>query len=111
MEQFFQSASTWLHSQLTLWVAIGLFGQSMFMMRFVFQWIYSERAKMSVVPEIFWYFSLSGGMIVLAYAIHKQDLVFIVSQSLGLLIYLRNIHLIWSNKNRQKLTPTPAAAE
>lgn len=71
------------------------------MMRFIFQWIHSERAKQSVVPEIFWYFSLFGGLIVLAYAIHKQDIVFIVSQGLGSLIYMRNIQLIWQNKRKE----------
>ncbi len=100
MDQLLHQLMAWLQTQITLWVAIGLLGQSLFMMRFLFQWIYSERAKQSVVPEIFWYFSLGGGLIVLAYAIHKKDLVFIVSQSLGTFIYLRNIQLIWRQKRK-----------
>lgn len=88
----------WLQTKFTLWVFIGLFGQALFMMRFVFQWIYSERAKQSIVPEIFWYLSLSGGLIVLTYAIHQEDIVFILSQSLGSVIYIRNIQMIWQRK-------------
>ncbi len=76
------------------WVAFGLFGQLLFTGRFLVQWIASERAKRSVVPIAFWYFSISGGMILLAYAIYRQDPVFILGQSMGLFIYLRNLWLI-----------------
>ena len=72
----------------------------MFMMRFIMQWIYSERARRSIVPEVFWYFSLLGGALLLAYAIHRTDPVFIAGQSLGLLIYSRNIYFIWREKKR-----------
>ncbi|MDD3029023.1 MAG: lipid-A-disaccharide synthase N-terminal domain-containing protein [Alphaproteobacteria bacterium] len=89
-----QNLVSWLSAHLTLWTFIGLFGQSMFMMRFVVQWIASERAKQSIVPNIFWYFSLAGGMIVFVYAVHQQDLVFMLGQGLGLFIYLRNIYFI-----------------
>ncbi len=81
------------------WVLIGLGGQAMFMMRFVMQWIASERAKKSVMPEIFWYFSLTGGIILFAYALHQQDIVFILGQGLGLFIYLRNIWFIHKHKS------------
>jgi lipid-A-disaccharide synthase-like uncharacterized protein len=100
-----QNIAEWLHlkelladPRQTIWVLVGFFGQFMFMMRFVYQWIASERAKRSVVPEIFWYFSLGGGLIVFAYAIHKQDPVFIVGQGLGVFIYLRNIYFVWRHK-------------
>jgi lipid-A-disaccharide synthase-like uncharacterized protein len=83
-----------------MWVAIGFFGQFMFMMRFVSQWIASERAKKSVMPEIFWYFSLGGGLIVFVYALHKKDPVFILGQGLGVFIYLRNIYFIWRHKGQ-----------
>ena len=76
----------WFIGQLNVWALIGFFGQSMFFMRFVCQWIASEREKKSVMPEVFWYFSLGGGLIVLAYAIHKQDIVFIFGQGLGVFI-------------------------
>ena len=104
METLFASFVSWLHTQLNLWVAVGLFGQGLFMMRFIVQWIHSERVKQSVIPEAFWYLSLGGGLIVLAYAIHKQDLVFILSQALGSLIYIRNIQLIWREKRRTRVT-------
>ena len=80
------------------WIVVGFVAQFMFMMRFVMQWIYSERAKRSIVPEVFWYFSVAGGVMLLAYAIHRTDPVFIAGQSLGLFIYGRNIYFIWREK-------------
>ncbi|MGB3146645.1 MAG: lipid-A-disaccharide synthase N-terminal domain-containing protein [Paracoccaceae bacterium] len=77
-----------------LWVLFGLFGQLMFTGRFLVQWIASERAKRSVMPVLFWYFSLAGGAVLLAYAIYRKDPVFILGQSLGVFIYLRNLWLI-----------------
>lgn len=84
----------WISAHFSLWTLIGLFGQAMFMMRFVVQWIASEKAKQSVMPHIFWYFSLGGGLIVFVYAIHQEDLVFMLGQGLGVFIYLRNIYFI-----------------
>jgi lipid-A-disaccharide synthase-like uncharacterized protein len=80
------------------WVLIGFLGQFFFMMRFVVQWVHSERLKKSVVPVAFWFFSLGGGSILLIYAIHQADPVFIVGQGLGLVIYLRNLALIFGTK-------------
>ena len=74
-----------------LWLGIGLLGQSLFFMRFLVQWIASERQRVSVVPRAFWYFSLLGGMTLLAYAIHQRDFVFTMGQALGLVIYGRNL--------------------
>jgi lipid-A-disaccharide synthase-like uncharacterized protein len=76
------------------WLAVGFFGQGLFSMRFIVQWLKSEKLKRSVVPLAFWYFSLAGGVTLLAYAIHRGDPVFIVGQALGLVIYLRNVWLI-----------------
>lgn len=76
------------------WVAFGLLGQLMFTGRFLVQWIASERAKKSVVPVIFWYFSMAGGLILLAYAVYRKDPVFVLGQSLGVFIYARNLWLI-----------------
>ncbi len=89
-----QNVFTWLSHSFSWWEVVGLFGQTLFMMRFIVQWIASERAKHSVIPNIFWYFSLGGGLIVLAYAIHKQSLVFILGQLPGVFVYSRNIYLI-----------------
>ncbi len=102
MEHLLSAIGGFISAHITLWTLIGLFGQSMFMMRFVLQWIYSEKAGRSVVPEVFWYFSLVGGLIVLAYAIHKADVVFILGQATGLIIYLRNIHFIWREKKAKQ---------
>jgi lipid-A-disaccharide synthase-like uncharacterized protein len=58
------------------------------------QWIASERRKRSVVPNAFWYFSIGGGLTLLAYAIYRQDPVFIIGQGAGLLVYARNLWFI-----------------
>ncbi len=76
------------------WVVFGVFGQLMFMGRFLVQWIASERARRSYVPVAFWYFSIGGGVILFAYAVHRADPVFILGQSLGIFIYARNLWLI-----------------
>ena len=81
-----------------IWLGIGLAAQLMFSMRFIVQWVASERARQSIVPEVFWYFSFMGGALLFAYAIYRMDPVFILGQGMGLLIYARNIDLIWQNK-------------
>ena len=83
-----------------IWVMVGLGGQIMFMMRFLIQWIVSEREKRSVIPISFWYFSIGGAAILLAYAIWRQDPVFILGQSLGFFIYARNLWLIFAERRR-----------
>ena len=94
----------WLHDvfvkQLDFWVILGFVAQFFFMMRFVVQWIASERAKASVVPVAFWFFSLFGGFLLLVYAVQREDPVFIIGQALGLLIYVRNLMLISKSKDR-----------
>ncbi|MBV53460.1 MAG: hypothetical protein CL816_05260 [Coxiellaceae bacterium] len=86
----------------TLWIGIGLLGQVMFSARFLIQWLASERVKQSIVPDLFWYFSLSGGLILLAYAIHKKDPVFILGQGTGILIYSRNLYFIYRQRMMRK---------
>ncbi len=78
----------------SLWLGIGFLGQALFSARFILQWIVSERRRQSVTPVAFWYFSLAGGVILLAYAIHRRDTVFIVGQAMGLVVYVRNLMLI-----------------
>jgi lipid-A-disaccharide synthase-like uncharacterized protein len=78
----------------SLWLAIGLLGQAMFSARFLVQWIVSERRRQSVVPIHFWYFSIGGGLTLLAYAIYRTDPVFILGQGAGLFVYCRNLYLI-----------------
>jgi lipid-A-disaccharide synthase-like uncharacterized protein len=76
------------------WLAVGFLAQLMFSMRFIVQWIASERARRSIVPETFWYFSMVGGAMLFAYAIYRLDPVFMLGQGMGLLIYARNIYFI-----------------
>ena len=83
----------------TTWVAIGLTGQVFFTMRFVVQWIATERNKRSVIPGSFWYFSIAGSLILLCYSIHRRDPVFILGQAFGMTVYLRNVHFIRREKS------------
>ena len=78
----------------TVWIAIGFFGQALFFGRLLIQWIVSERQAESRMPVAFWYLSLVGGLITLAYAIYRRDPVFIAGQSIGALVYVRNLMLI-----------------
>ena len=77
-----------------IWLAIGFLGQGLFFGRWVVQWITSERKSESQIPIAFWYMSLVGGLITLAYAIYRKDPVFIVGQSVGAVVYVRNLVLI-----------------
>jgi lipid-A-disaccharide synthase-like uncharacterized protein len=77
-----------------LWLGIGLLGQAMFSARFLIQWIVSERRRESVIPVPFWYFSIAGGLTLLAYAIYRQDPVFILGQGAGVFVYARNLYFI-----------------
>ncbi|MFN7273137.1 MAG: lipid-A-disaccharide synthase N-terminal domain-containing protein [Gammaproteobacteria bacterium] len=88
------------NSETLAWIVVGFMGQALFSARFIVQWLASERVKRSIVPRAFWYFSLAGGVTLLAYAIHKRDPVFIAGQGLGLFVYLRNIYLIHSGRQQ-----------
>jgi len=83
------------------WLVFGFAGQAMFSMRFLIQWIASERQHKSVVPVMFWWFSLAGGGLLLAYALHRGDPVFVVGQGAGVLIYVRNLMLLRKGQNAQ----------
>ena len=85
----------------SLWLAIGFLGQALFSMRFIVQWITSERAGRSVTPVTFWYFSLAGGLVLLSYAIHRRDPVFITGQAMGLLVYVRNLQMIARERRKR----------
>lgn len=76
------------------WVILGLVAQAIFFTRFLIQWLASERARQSVIPVAFWYLSLGGSLLLLIYSIHVRDPVFILGQSTGSVIYIRNIVLI-----------------
>ena len=87
------------------WLAIGFIGQAMFSARFLVQWLSSERLKKSVVPSAFWYFSIAGGVTLLAYALHRRDPVFIVGQGAGLLIYFRNLQFLRRARTQARKAP------
>lgn len=81
-----------------IFLIIGFIGQGLFSMRFIIQWLASEKAKKSVIPFSFWIFSLLGSIFLLIYAIYKKDPVFILGQAPNVLIYSRNIYLIKKNR-------------
>ncbi|QXT38984.1 lipid-A-disaccharide synthase N-terminal domain-containing protein [Gymnodinialimonas ceratoperidinii] len=82
---------TWLEFW---WVTLGFLAQAVFASRFIVQWIASEREGRSYVPVSFWYLSMFGGVLMLAYAVYRQDPVFILGQATGVIVYARNIVLI-----------------
>lgn len=81
-----------------IWLCIGFAGQALFSMRFLIQWITSEKHKKSVIPVSFWYFGIVGSITLCIYAIHKKDPVFILGQSTGVFIYMRNLYFIRKEK-------------
>ena len=84
--------------QLNWWILLGYVGQALFAMRFIVQWIASERAGRSVIPVAFWFFSIGGGVLLFVYALYIRDPVFILGQGLGLFVYLRNVYFIFRER-------------
>ena len=78
-----------------IFLIIGFVGQGLFASRFIVQWIYSEKKGESSIPVVFWYLSIFGGLGLLTYAIFRKDPVIILGQSFGIIIYLRNLILIY----------------
>ncbi len=87
----------------TLWLIIGFAGQALFASRFIVQWLISEKKGKSVIPIAFWYLSISGGLLLLTYAIWRKDPVFILGQSMGVFIYTRNLMLIYRERRNSRL--------
>jgi lipid-A-disaccharide synthase-like uncharacterized protein len=87
-----------------VWMTLGFAGQVVFGSRFVLQWLVSEYKKKSHIPVAFWYLSLVGSIILLAYSIHKKDPIFILGFSLNAVIYIRNLHLIYKHKQTGEVT-------
>jgi lipid-A-disaccharide synthase-like uncharacterized protein len=81
-----------------LWLALGIFGQLLFAMRFIVQWLVSEKEGRSVIPLAFWFFSIGGGAITLVYGLYRREPVIIMGQALSLFIYARNLILIGRDK-------------
>jgi lipid-A-disaccharide synthase-like uncharacterized protein len=85
---------------------LGLVGQGAFSMRFLIQWIQSEKEKKSVIPISFWYMSLIGSLLLLIYALIRMDPVFILGQSFGFIVYIRNIYLIKHAEKLKNIRPS-----
>lgn len=84
----------------SMWLGVGFVGQLFFTSRFLVQWIVSERRRESVIPLVFWWLSLGGGATLLSYAIWRQDPVFILGQGMGLVVYFRNLALIYGRREK-----------
>ena len=81
-------------TRLDWWVLLGFVAQAFFTMRFVVQWLASERVGKSVIPLAFWWFSIGGGLLLLVYALYRRDPVFILGQGFGVFVYLRNLQFV-----------------
>src|ERR1044071_8035979 len=80
--------------QLDCGVLLGFAAQAFFTMRFVVQWLASEKAGKSVIPLAFWWFSIGGGLLLFVYALYRRDPVFIARQGFGVFVYLRNLYFV-----------------
>jgi lipid-A-disaccharide synthase-like uncharacterized protein len=108
-----QTLMTWFHVETQaelLWVFFGFAAQLMFTGRFLVQWIASERARKSVMPVAFWYFSMVGGLMLFAYAVHRWDPVFMMGQGMGVIIYARNLRLIYKESRAARAAEAAAPA-
>ncbi len=76
-----------------IWVGVGLLGQVAFFLRMLVQWVVSERKRQSVIPEAYWYFSFFGGVALFAYFAWRQDLIGVLGQTTGVVVYARNLRL------------------
>lgn len=85
------------------WLILGFFGQLVFAGRFIVQWIVSEKKKQSIIPIAFWWLSLAGSLLLLAYSIHRKDLVFILGQSMGFIVYTRNLQMVLSKRKQENI--------
>ena len=99
---------SWAALLLHPWTIVGFIGQALFSARFIVQWIASERAKRSIVPDAFWLFSIAGGVVLLSYAIYRRDPVFIAGQGAGLAIYTRNVVFILRERRAKQIAARDA---
>jgi lipid-A-disaccharide synthase-like uncharacterized protein len=99
-----QAVGAYLHDvfivSLDWWVLLGFIAQAFFTMRFLVQWIASERAGHSVIPLAFWWCSIGGGLLLLVYALYRKDPVFIAGQAFGVFVYLRNLYFVTRDRRQ-----------
>ena len=93
-------------TNLDWWVLLGFIAQAFFTARFVVQWLASERAGRSVIPVSFWFLSIGGGILLLAYALYRRDPVFIAGQGFGVFVYLRNLYFVLRERRGALAKPT-----
>lgn len=91
------------------WVCVGFIAQVTFTGRVIVQWLVSEREKKSVVPASYWWMSLCGGIVLFAYFGWRQDLVAILGQAPGIVVYGRNLRLLYKHRRRMERAGKPAA--
>lgn len=84
-----------------LWTLVGLSAQGLFFLRFIIQWYYSEKAKKTVIPNIFWYLSLLGAFLTIFYALIRKDIVFLITGLLQMVLYGRNLFIAKNNKKNE----------
>ena len=87
-------------TRLDWWVLLGFFAQAFFTMRFLVQWIASEKAGKSVIPVAFWWCSIGGGLLLFVYALYRRDPVFILGQGFGVFVYLRNLQFVMRERKQ-----------
>jgi lipid-A-disaccharide synthase-like uncharacterized protein len=87
-------------ARLDWWVLVGFIAQFLFTMRFLVQWVASERVGRSIIPLAFWWFSIGGGLLLFVYALYRRDPVFIAGQGFGVFVYLRNLHFVLRDRKR-----------
>lgn len=102
LTKLFSFISSW-----DFWVWFGLFAQLFFFLRFVAQWIATERARRVTIPAIFWHLSLVGGVLILVYSIARHDIVFILGSALSLFIYARNLWLHYNGEHEREIDGGP----
>lgn len=110
LDSLLATVTSWLQDW-DVWIIVGFLGQLLFGMRFIVQWLTTEKLRRSVIPVTFWYFSIGGAAILLAYAIHREDPVFIVGQSLGFVIYARNLYFIYQERAADRAREAEALEE
>ena len=82
------------------WLLVGITAQLLFSARMLVQWIASERQRRSIVPPVFWWISIGGAMILLAYGIREREPIIILGQSFGFVVYARNLWFIYVVRNQ-----------
>ena len=104
LQPLFDSMVPWLYYESILWTAFGLIGNLLFSLRFIVQWLYSEKRRKLVVPAIFWHLSFWGSVIALIYAFHIDKLPVILGYIFTPILYGRNLVLLARGKQKESIS-------